>query len=221
MEGTPRPRLTIPLLLDEAKAFANVESTYPEPTLFGVTDGKAVGTYLEHKLRAHLESRYAFAPCNSAMGIDFPELDVDMKVTAISQPQSSCPFKSPRQKIFGLGYSLLVFVYQKQDDPATATAVLNILHTIFVEAGRTGDFTMTKLIRQALEADCNAEDLIGLMRDRNLPVDDLEASAIADELLQKPCEQGYLTISNALQWRLQYGRAIEQAGQIAGILRVR
>jgi hypothetical protein len=47
--------LTIPLLCQEAAAFAEVISTYPEPTLYGVTDGKAVGTYLEHKLRAHLD----------------------------------------------------------------------------------------------------------------------------------------------------------------------
>ena len=41
--------LTIPLLCREATAFAEVESTYPEPTLYGVTDGKAIGTYLEQK----------------------------------------------------------------------------------------------------------------------------------------------------------------------------
>ena len=54
--------LTIPLLCQEAAAFAEVESSYPEPTLYGVTDGKAIGTYLEHKFRAHLEGKYTFAP---------------------------------------------------------------------------------------------------------------------------------------------------------------
>src|SRR5438874_170711 len=110
----PQP-LTIPKLQSEATAFARVESAYPEPTLYGVTDGKAIGTYLEHKFRAHLEVRYAFAHSSSAAGIDFPDLHVDMKVTAITQPQSSCPFKSARQKIFGLGYAVLVFVYEKKD----------------------------------------------------------------------------------------------------------
>ncbi len=98
--------LTIPLLCQEATAFAQIESSFPEPTLYGVTDGKAIGTYLEHKFRAHLEVKYGFAPSNSAIGIDFPELKVDMKVTAFTQPQSSCPFKSARQKICGLGYSV-------------------------------------------------------------------------------------------------------------------
>ena len=49
-----RIKLTIPFLCQEASQFAEVESTYPEPTLYGVTDGKAIGTYLEHKFRAHL-----------------------------------------------------------------------------------------------------------------------------------------------------------------------
>ena len=213
--------LTSPLLCREATTFAEVESTYPEPTLYGVTDGKAIGTYLEQKFRAYLAVTYDFTAGNSAFGIDFPDVGVDMKVTAVTQPQSSCPFKSARQKIFGLGYALLVFVYDKRDDPKTNTAVLNILHALFIEERRTADFTMTRLIRQHLEAGCNAEDLIGLMHDKNLPVDDIEANKIAQELLTKPCEQGFLTISNALQWRLQYARAIAGAGGVDGILRLR
>lgn len=36
-----------------------------------------------------------------------------MKVTSIRQPQFSCPFKSARQKIYGLGYALLIFIYER------------------------------------------------------------------------------------------------------------
>jgi hypothetical protein len=216
-----KAKLTVRQLQKEATAFAQVESVYPEPTLYGVTDGKAIGTYLEHKFRAHLQVKYTFAPCSSASGIDFPDLKVDIKVTAKTQPQSSCPFESARQKIFGLGYSVLVFVYEKKDDPKTTTAVLNILHTVFIAEHRTADFTMTRLIRQHLDAGCNVEDLIGLMRDKNLPVDEIEANKIALELFKQPCNQGYLTVSNALQWRLQYSRAIDQAGKVNGVLRLR
>ena len=94
----PKRSLTIRLLRDEAAEFADKESKYPEPSLYGVTDGKAVGTYFEHKFRAYLDQRYKFAPCNSAMGIDFPDLLVDMKVTSIAQPQSSCPSRLPVRK---------------------------------------------------------------------------------------------------------------------------
>jgi hypothetical protein len=121
----PKP-LTIELLQKEASSFAKAESKHAEPSLFGVTDGKAVGTYLEHKFQTALHTRYTYGRGNSAKGIDFPELGVDIKVTSIRQPQSSCPFKSARQKIYGLGYSLIIFVYDKRDDAMTRTCRLDI-----------------------------------------------------------------------------------------------
>ena len=209
-------------MLNEAKGFAEIESVYAEPSLFGVTDGKKIGTYIEHKFRVYLAQNYEFAFSSSASGIDLPELNVDIKVTSINQPQSSCPFNSARQKIFGLGYSLLIFVYSKTDDAINRTANLNILHTIFVEKERTADYQTTTGLKQILANDGNADDLVSFMQNRNLPLDDIEAYKIAEELLSgKPLIEGYLTISNALQWRLQYGRVITEAGNVNGILRVK
>ena len=54
-----KPSLTIPLLIQEAAAFSLLESQHQEPLLYGVTDGKAVGTYLEQKFRLHLQGCYA------------------------------------------------------------------------------------------------------------------------------------------------------------------
>src|SRR5437763_14326002 len=108
--SNPKPVLTLGSLKDEGRAFAEMESVHPEPTIYGVTDGKAIGTYLEHKFQGHLERKYVHAPGSSASGIDLPGLGVDMKVTSVRQPQSSCPLKHARQKIDGLGYALLVFV---------------------------------------------------------------------------------------------------------------
>lgn len=65
-------------------------------------------------------------------------------MTSIKQTQSSCPFKHARQKICGLGYALLVFVYDKTDDHANKRANLNTLHAIFIEKHRTADFQMTR-----------------------------------------------------------------------------
>jgi len=213
--------LTIPLLQKEAATFAKAESKHAEPSLFGVTDGKAVGTYLEHKFQVALQRRYGYSRGSSAKGIDFPELEVDIKVTSIRQPQSSCPFKSARQKIYGLGYSLLVFVYDKRDDEATRTGRLNIQHTIFVEKERTADFQTTSGLLRLLENKGNRDDMLAFFLERMLPVDEIEAGNLADEVLRSPPQLGYLTISNALQWRLQYTRVIEQAGAIGGILRLK
>ena len=213
--------LTVDLLCEEAHAFAERESEHGEPSLFGVTDGKAVGTYLEHKFQASLHHHYTYQEGSSAKGIDFPELGVDLKVTSHRQPQSSCPYKSARQKLYGLGYSLLVFVYDKMDDEESHTARLNILHIIFVTAERTADFQTTTGIRRIVANSGNVDDLLAFFAERMLPVDEIEANRLAQEVLGNPPEVGYLTISNALQWRLQYRRAIDKAGAVDGILRVR
>jgi hypothetical protein len=89
-----------------------------------------------------------------------------------------------------------------------------------VSAEKTADFQMTRGIRSILENEGNKDDLIAFMLDRNLPVDDIEASNIADAILRSPPQQGFLTISNALQWRLQYGRVIELAGRESGIIAI-
>jgi hypothetical protein len=174
---------------------------------------------LEQKFRSYVVPRYTSDEGNSAKGIDFPCLNIDIKVTSAKQPQSSCPFKSGRQKIYGLGHSLLVFVYDKTDDDTRRTATLDIRHTLFIEAEATADFTMTKRLREMLLKDgANQEDIVAYLTDRNLPVDEVEANNIAKDLLGVPPAQGFLTISNALQWRLQYGRAIQAAGAVGGVL---
>jgi hypothetical protein len=213
-------KLTVDLLKAEAKAFAEKESGHKEKSLYGVTDSKAVGTYLEHKFQEGLQRKYEYTRGSSAKGIDFPRMGVDIKVTSMRQPQSSCPFKSARQKIYGLGYSLLVFVYDKKDDRNTRTATLDIKHVIFVESSQTGDFQTTTGILKILDNKGNVDDLVAFMTERFLPVDDIQAQKLAEEIFRTRPPVGYLTISNALQWRLQYTRVIEQAGKVDGVQRI-
>lgn len=210
--------LTIARLCSEARTFSGAESIHSEPSLFGVTDGKAVGTYLEAKFRAYLaDKNYLFEQGNAANGLDFPGLSVDMKVTSIRQPQSSCPFRSIRQKIYGLGYSLIVFVYDKRDDDANRTANLRITDTIFIDAQRTADFQMSKGLRDILDNEGNEDDLMAFMVERHLTADEIELNNLAVEVLANRPQQGYLTISPAMQWRLQYARVISQAGVVDGV----
>lgn len=215
-----KKNLDIQNLQKEAKIFSEIESEHDEPSIFDSTDGKAVGTYLEHKFKNFLAEKYAFENGNSASGIDLPSLEVDIKTTSIIQPQSSCPFKSARQKIYGLGYNLLVFVYKKEDNQETKTSRLYILHTIFVEKNRTADFQLTTSINKILDNGANEDDIIALFQDKNLPVDEMTAATLSKEILSNRPRIGYLTISNALQWRLQYSRIIEEAGKIGGINRL-
>ena len=98
-------KLTIEELIKSAKKFCEIQSRMEHNTLKGVTDGKAVGTYIEIRFKNFLKSKYLVDIGNTSNGIDLPDIDIqtDIKVTSISQPQSSCPFKNARQKIFGLG----------------------------------------------------------------------------------------------------------------------
>lgn len=215
-----KQKLTIDILKSEARDFAKRETRHKEKSLFGVTDGKAVGTYLEHKFQKSLRSRFEYESGNSAKGIDFPGLGVDIKVTSLRQPQSSCPFKSAKQKIYGLGYSLLVFVYDKKDDRRSKSATLSIKHVIFVKNDLTAVFQTTSGLLKILDNDGNQDDLAAFLLERFLPVDEIQAEQLAQEILKRRPEIGYLTISNALQWRLQYKRVIEKAGQISGLERI-
>ncbi len=101
-----KPELTVSSLCEEANQFARIESSREHASLFGVTDGKAIGTYVEHRFREYLAQRYSFAEGSSARGIDFPSLAVDMKVTSIRQPQSSCETKDLRLGLFSAGIRL-------------------------------------------------------------------------------------------------------------------
>lgn len=212
-----KPVLTINKLIQAARHFCETESGENHVELIGITDGKAVGTYVEHRFQRFLQSQYSVEVGNSAKGIDLPGADIqtDIKVTSITQPQSSCPFKNARQKIFGLGYNLLVFVYDKQD--TGNICVLRFTHCTFIAKERTGDFTITKRLREMVGDGANKEDIIGLLQDRSVPGDEIVYNDLADEILAHPPKQGYLTISNALQWRLQYTRVIALDNRVEGV----
>ncbi len=212
--------LTLENLLQEAKVFSELQASIKERELYGKSDGKSIGTFIEHKFHQHLEQKYQYEKGSFASGIDFPELEIDIKVTSIVQPQSSCPYRDARQKVYGLGYGLLLFVYQKTDDRQGRYTTLQIVHLIYIDKSLTGDYVTTRGIHNIIEHNGNEEDIAAFLQERNLPIDDIQAKKLADEILSNPPKQGYLTISNALQWRLQYGRVIKIAGDIDGLRRL-
>lgn len=217
-----KPTLTIKQLIEQAHSFCIAESTYNNKELYGVTDGKAVGTYIEHKFKTQLDSKFSFVLGSSASGIDLPSDDIltDIKVTSIKQPQSSCPFKDAKQKIYGLGYNLLVFVYDKTDNPKTKSAILNFVSCSFIAKERTADYTTTYRLREMINDKANEQDIIAYLHDKNIPADDITLSQLAQHILSDPPQQGYLTISNALQWRLQYQRIVDLHESIEGITKI-
>jgi len=217
-----KEKLTIEKLIEEAQLFCVEQSKFQHKELYGVTDGKAVGTLIEHKFQSHLNEKYEVLVGSSAKGMDLPSDDIqtDIKVTSIKQPQSSCPFKDAKQKIFGLGYNLLVFVYDKTDDPTSETAILNFVSCSFVHKERTADYTTSFRLREMVKDGANEADIIAYLQDKNIPADEITLAKVAEQILQTPPEQGYLTISNALHWRLQYQRIVALADDIQGIEKI-
>lgn len=213
-----KQRITLENLKKEAASFCVEQSEFNHTELIGITDGKAVGTYIEHLFQKHLKQKYEVQTGSSAKGIDLPDLNImtDIKVTSLKQPQSSCPFENARQKVYGLGYNLLIFVYDKKD--TYDTCKLDFKYCTFIDSSRTADFTITKRLREMLDDGANKEDIIGFLIDRNIPGDEIVYNNLAEEILSKKPKQGYLTISNALQWRLQYSRAITLKNKVNGVL---
>ena len=217
-----KEKLSIPKLIQEAQLFCIEQSKFQHKELFGVTDGKAVGTLIEQKFQKYLYDKYEVSIGSSASGIDLPSSDIltDIKVTSIKQPQSSCPFKDAKQKIFGLGYNLLIFVYDKNDDSETRTSTLNFVSCSFVSKERTADYTTTFRLREMVKDNANEADIIAYLQDKNIPADEITLSKLAGQILETPPVQGYLTISNALQWRLQYQRIVTLSEDIIGISKI-
>ncbi|PIQ34745.1 MAG: hypothetical protein COW63_03145 [Bacteroidetes bacterium CG18_big_fil_WC_8_21_14_2_50_41_14] len=53
-----KQKLTKDTLIKEAQLFCVKQSTFQHKELYGVTDGKAVGTLIEQKFQAHLKANY-------------------------------------------------------------------------------------------------------------------------------------------------------------------
>lgn len=213
-----KKELTIPDLIKCAQDFCDKESGVFRDELFGITDGKAVGTFVEHLFKSYLSERYDLTIGSSANGLDLPSVNTDIKVTSIKQPQSSCPYKDSKQKIYGLGYNLIVFVYKKDDDIKQKSGIVNFLSCTFVESKRTADYQMTTGLWNIINNNGNIDDIFAFLSDHKIPADEVTLNNMAEEIFKNPPTIGYLTISNALQWRLQYGRIVSLDENIEGIV---
>ena len=209
--------LNITELIKSAEAFCKIESGKYRNELFGVTDGKAIGTFVEHMFQNYLSKHYKMKVGSSANGLDLPSVNTDIKVTSIKQPQSSCPFKDSKQKIYGLGYNLIVFVYKKVDDTKQKKGMLEFVSCTYIDKTRTADYQTTTGLIHIIENKGNADDVFAFLNDHKIPADEVTLMNMAKDILKNPPIVGYLTISNALQWRLQYGRIVTLSESVDGI----
>ncbi len=66
----------------------------------------------------------------------------------------------------------------------------------------------------------NADDIFAFLIDHQIPSDEVTLMNMAEDILKNPPKIGYLTISNALQWRLQYRRIVNLTETVDGITQI-
>lgn len=98
--------------------------------------------------------------------------------------------------------------------------LINIVNCSFISKERTADYTTTYRLREMIKDGANVEDVVSYLSDKNIPADEITLTQIAKQSINNPPKQGYLTISNALQWRLQYQRIVDLDKRISGISKI-
>lgn len=98
--------------------------------------------------------------------------------------------------------------------------MLEFLSCTLIEADRTGDYQTTTGLLKIIENNGNADDIFAFLSDRNIPSDEVTLMKLSEQILVNPPKVGYITISNALQWRLQYGRIVNLEVEVEGITKI-
>jgi len=201
-----KSELTIDKLIEEARNLCTEQSKIKNPTLYGVTDGKSIGTHIEHEFKKYIASKYDTTIGSSAKGLDLPHPDIltDIKVTSSKHPQSSCPYRNYAQKIYGLGYNLLVLVYSKTDDHSTKTSTLTFDDFRFIPMEHTADSRLTSYILKMLNSGTTSEKIAEFLMYENEEYDETTSALLAEKIMTTPPSEGWITISDARQWRLTF-----------------
>lgn len=98
--------------------------------------------------------------------------------------------------------------------------MLDFVSCSFVDKSRTADFQTTTGLRKIIENQGNQDDFFAFLVEHNIPGDEVSLYQMAEDILNNPPQIGYLTISNALQWRLQYGRIVAMTDKVNGIRQI-
>lgn len=168
---------------------------------------KQIGTYFEEELREWFaEHEGIISEGSVAKGLDLPLFDIDVKTTSVARPQSSSPFDDPGERITGVDYNILLFVYDKS---ATESGnQFDIVSCVYIPKERTGDHRMSvkaqTLVEQWSKGRLSEEEL-------RQELEDLTGlGAISDEkfdeIKESPPLDGTITISPAAQWRFSYNK---------------
>ena len=97
---------------------------------------------------------------------------------------------------------------------------LDFVSCSFIESSRTADYQTTTGILNIIANNGNVDDIFAFLIDHKIPSDEVTLMNMAKDIFNNPPKVGYLTISNALQWRLQYSRIVGLSEDIDGITQI-
>ena len=80
----------------------------------------------------------------------------------------------------------MIFAYEKSDDKQARTSRLDIQHSPSVGQSSTGDFQTTSGLIHIFDNQDNIDSILAFFAERVLPVDDIQAQALAQDILSKP-----------------------------------
>lgn len=95
--------------------------------------------------------------------------------------------------------------------------MLDFVSCSFIDKCRTADFQTTTSLHKIISNQGNQDDIFAFLIEHNIPSDEVTLYNMAGDILNNPPKIGYLTVSNALQWRLQYGRVVSLTDKVDGI----
>ena len=211
-------KLTNDILISEAKTFCLREATYDNPELYVISDNATTNHYIKRKFFEHLNELYNF-DYQTDKGISFPEKDINTNILVVSKekPESMCVFKNAMQKIYGLGFNVILFIYEKEDNHDQKASRISFKKCAFIEKERTADYDITFQLIQMIENDAQKDDIIGFLMDHNMPADELKLNHIAEQILINPPKQGYFGICYPMKWELKFGKFLDLKEQTGGI----
>lgn len=176
-----------------------------------LSSSKKIGTYFEKELRDWFGNETDIDSDGSvAQEEDIPELNLDVKATSKTQPQSSIPMRAPIERIRGMNYDILVFIYDM--DKSGDERSVEIEHCSYIPRERTSDHRKSKEARELIEEyenndiswselKTNIKELTGVSHLESVEVVTDEQ---LEELIKNPPKEGAITVSAAAQWRPQY-----------------
>jgi len=111
-------------------------------------DPKSLGTMIEKLIKAELGNRYKWKITgSSAMGVDIPEISLNIKSTSNKQPQSSEPYRSAYDRILGSDFDIILAIYDGITFLNQKSSSLDILQLNYLTKSQVADMILCKMAK--------------------------------------------------------------------------